>query len=103
MRRQRCGGVVLRVSATLRARPATLVHSSRTTPGDRVVDRADLPPTPPATLPRETYPDRVRTAPHTSRNRGLKVTPRESTEPGAVPSVRSCPLVAPAINPNFIR
>lgn len=33
----------LRPSATPRARPATLVHSSRTTPGDRDLDRADLP------------------------------------------------------------
>lgn len=31
------------------------------------------------------HPDRVRTAPYTSRNRGLKTTPRESTELGAIP------------------
>ena len=54
------------------------------------LDRADLPPTPPATRPRPAHPDRVRTAPHTSRNRGLKFTPRESTELGAVPIVE-CP------------
>lgn len=85
VRRQRRHGVVLRPSATQRARPATLVHPSRTTPGDRDLDRADLPPTPPATRTRQAHPDRVRTAPHTSRNRGLKITPRESTELGAVP------------------
>ncbi|MEW2480090.1 acyl-CoA dehydrogenase family protein [Mycobacterium sp. NPDC049093] len=50
------------------------------------MDRADLPPAAPATSTRQAHPDRVRTAPHTSRNRGLKFTPRESTEPGAVPS-----------------
>ncbi|WP_325169175.1 hypothetical protein [Mycobacterium intracellulare] len=50
------------------------------------MDRADLPPTPPATRTRQAHPDRVRTAPHTSRNRGLKITPRESTELGAVPA-----------------
>ena len=33
------------------------------------------------------HPDRVRIAPHASRNRGLKFTPRESTGPGAVPNL----------------
>lgn len=84
MRGQRCHGVVLRPSATQRPRPATLVHPSRTAPGDRDLDRADLPPPPPA-RPRQAHPDRVRTAPHTGRNRGLKFIPRESTKPGAVP------------------
>ncbi len=86
VRGQRGDGVVLRPFATQRARPATLVHPSRTTPGDSDLDRADLSPTPPATHPRKTHPDRVRTAPHTRRNRGLKFTPAESTELGEVPA-----------------
>lgn len=38
-----------------------------------------------ATRTRAAHPDRVRTAPHTGRHRGLKSTPRESTELGASP------------------
>lgn len=48
----------------------------------------DLPPPPPPTRLRQAHRERVRTAPRTRRNRGLKFPPRESTEPGAVPSLR---------------
>ena len=62
-----------------------LVHPTRTTPGDRDLARADLSP-PAPTRSRQAYPDRVRTAQRACRNRRLKFTPRESTEPGQFPS-----------------
>jgi putative transposase len=55
-RRQRRDGVVLRVAAEERPRPAALLgHTRGTTAGDHHLDRADLsPPTPPTALGRLT-------------------------------------------------
>lgn len=92
-RRQRCYGVVLRPSATQRPRPATLVHSGRTAPGDHDLDRADLPPTPAATRTRHAHPDRVRTAPHTSRNRGLTFHPASQLNSGPFHKEATYPYV----------
>lgn len=85
--RQCRDGVVLRSAATQRSGPATVGHPGGVAVGDRHLDRADLPPTAPATRPGKALPERVRTAPHARRNRGLMFTPHKSTKAGAVPAV----------------
>lgn len=54
----------------------------------------EAPLTPPATRTRQAHPDRVRTAPHTRRNRALKFTSRESTEHGQS-LMRQCGEIRP--------
>jgi hypothetical protein len=59
VRRQRRDGIVLRPYAKERPRPATMVDPGGITPGDRGLDRANLPPQASATPPRQAHPDRV--------------------------------------------
>jgi putative transposase len=59
MRGQLGHGVVLLAAAEERPEPSTVGHARTTTPGDRDLDRTDLPPAPSATGPRPAYPGRV--------------------------------------------
>jgi hypothetical protein len=70
-------------------RPGRAVRGDpRGTPsGDRLLDREDLRPTPPATTPRPAHPDIVRTASLSARNPGLISTPASQPRWGQFPSM----------------
>ena len=66
-RRQRRHGVFLRAAATQRPGSATVVHPGGVAVGDRDLDRADLPPPPPAACPGQAHPDRTGSSRHSGR------------------------------------
>lgn len=59
MRRQRRHGIILCPAAKERAGPTTLDLTTGTAPGHRDLDRENLPPPAPPTLPRSSHADRV--------------------------------------------
>ena len=79
LRRQRRDGVLLQPAAEERPQPPTLADPRRAPPGDRHLDREDLPPPTPPRPPRPTHTHRIRDTP-TGRSRGLNA-PTQTSQP----------------------